>query len=317
MAEIINKFDLITDDVENWIVINGQEYRYPDLKSAFIKGIEMVNNGKHQLNIKIDNEGSSPADYAKKKRNLYVGDLGYAYDLCARQLKLKLAKAPKREKSYNELLMLMHGNIVHGEAVKYIEIGLDNYWEIVGVEESVQGLGLRGRYDMKIEGQRGEQVIIDFKTSRGKNFDYLDRDGCKPEPKAQVRGYIQIDQADFGVVFYIDREGQNGIREFPVMPNKVDPLIKILKFIKENDQPILKPNIRVRKNKSDNSIYISQPWQCNYCDFLDVSCPSALKPSWRNITGIVAKEDDQGNIYAYEKQYEELLPTIRKVLGGE
>lgn len=312
--EVFEKYDIMTEEMEDWVLIDGEEYRYPDLVSAFIEGLRMVRDGEKPLKVEIDNTGKSHLDYKKKDRVLYVSDLGYAYGLCEKQLWLKLQKAPQKELGYNEILMFQQGELTHIETVEMIKYGLDDYWEIVAVEKSVRGLGLIGRYDFKLRGQRDETVIVDTKSSRGKNFDFLDRDGCKPEPKAQVKGYIQMDGADYGILFYVDREGQNGVRQFPVMPEDMRPKIEKLKEIRDREAPLkMLPKIRIRQNKSANSIYIGLPWQCKYCNFLDISCEGALPEKWRNINGIVAKQGKKG-IYPYKDKYSELVPLIEKLI---
>lgn len=290
------------------ININGELLQYPDLERAYQKGLDKVQRGEATLDIKIDKTKDKP----RNNQVLHVSDLGYAYGLCPRQLWLKLHNADKREKHYGEKLMLQHGEIIHLEAVELIRLGLDNYWEISAVEKPVEGIGLVGRTDMILQGAEGEKVIVDFKSSRGRNFDYLDRDGLKPEPKAQVKGYIQITNADYGILFYIDREGQNGVRQFPVMPEDMTEQVQILEAIMMNEPTKLEPQVKIRENKGDNSIYLNMPWQCNYCDYLDISCNGALEPQARDISGIVAKQSDN-EIYAYKDKYKGLLPIIKEV----
>ncbi len=94
--------------------------------------------------------------------------------------------------------------------------------------------------------------------------------------------------------------------------NKENKAINDVKQIvsRETLPEILSPKIRVKENKGDNSIYISEPWQCKYCKVKDVSCPGALAPEHREIKGIVAKEN--GEIYPYKEEYRELIPIIEE-----
>lgn len=299
------------------LTINGKNYAYPDLVKAYKRGLELVKTGKRHLNIYYVNETE------RNDTVLHISDLGYAYDLCPRQLWLKLNSAERREKHYGEDIMFMRGDIIHIETAKILQYGLDDYWTIKGIEVPVVlricSYPIVGRTDMILRGQKGEKIIVDFKTSRGGNFKYLDAEGPGEEKKAQVRGYIGATAADYGILFFIDREGQNGIRQFYVERDNDrlrDDFAKIKK-IKEKEPEVLKPRLNVKINKGDNSIYLNHPWQCDYCDYLDVSCPGALPKEYRDIKGIVAKEDKEGNLYPYEEKYRPLIDLIKELKGDE
>jgi hypothetical protein len=48
-----------------------------------------------------------------------------------------------------------------------------------------------------------------------------------------------------------------------------------------------------------------------------VSCPGALPKEYRDIKGIVAKEDKEGNLYPYEEKYRPLIDLIKELKGDE
>jgi len=296
------------------ITINDVNIAYPDLVGAYKKGLELVKNGKRHLNIYYVN------DTNRDDTVLHISDLGYAYDLCPRQLWLKLHGAERKKHHYGKDIMFMRGDIVHIETAQILQYGLDDYWTIKGVEVPVKLFeNVVGRTDMILQGREGEKIIVDFKTSRGGNFNYLDAEGPGEEKKAQVRGYCNAINADYGILFFIDREGQNGVRQYLVESDIVqleNDYLKVQKIIiKEHD--VLKPKLNIKINKGDNSIYLNHPWQCNYCDYLDVSCPGALPEEYRNIKGIVAKEDKEGNIYPYDENYKPLMKLIKKLKEDE
>lgn len=288
--------------------------KYPDLVGAYKKGLKMVRNGERHLNIYYVNHSTTNRDNTV----LHVSDLGYAYDLCPRQLYLKLNSADKKDKHYGEEIMLMHGDLIHIETAQILQYGLDDYWTIEGIEIPVNDTlpgDMVGRTDMILRGRGGERIIVDFKTSRGGNFKYLDSTGVGDEKQAQVRGYIYAKNADCGILFFIDREGQNGVRQFLVERNddKFWEDYKAIHQIRTSEPPKMMAGLKININKGDNSIYLNSPWQCDYCDYCDVSCEGALPPKLREINGIVAKEDSEGNIYPYKDDYDDLIELIKKL----
>ena len=287
--------------------------KQPNLVKAFKRGLEAYQNGSKAFTLVMDKT-------AEKQRNnsvLHVSDLKHTMDLCPRQLFLKLHNAEKQEVEYNRKLMFSQGDINHLLAAQFIEYGLDDYWTITGIEESVKGLGLIGRYDMSIRGKQGETYIVDFKSSRGGNFKYLDNRGASERDVLQVQGYLAITKYDAGILFYIDREGQNGVRQFAVNYNSliyddIRTRVEELQIHATNKAKTLEPSLKVRENKGDNSIYLKSDWRCGYCDYYGVSCEGDMSAEMREISGIVAKQNEEG-IYAYKEKYETLLPLIRRL----
>ena len=245
--------------------------KQPNLVKAFKRGLKAYQNGSKAFTLIMDKT-------AEKQRNnsvLHVSDLKYTMDLCPRQLFLKLHNAEKQDIEYNRKLMFSQGDVNHLLAAQFIKYGLDDYWTITGIEESVKGLGLIGRYDMSIRGKQGETYIVDFKSSRGGNFKYLDDRGASERDVLQVQGYLAITGYDAGILFYIDREGQNGVRQFAVeKTNEQDIKSRVaeLEIQMTNKPKRLTPSLKIRENKGDNSIYLKSDWRCGYCDYYGVSC---------------------------------------------
>ena len=293
--------------------INEKKQRCPDLEKAFIDGLKQIQNGISLMTLTFDKTQQK----ARNNQVLHVSDLGYTLeDSCPRQLFLKLHNAEKQELHYSKKLMFTHAELIHLEAVKLIALGLDKYWTIASVEESVEGYGLVGRLDMSLRGANGEVVIVDFKTARGGSFKYLDRNGPKDAHIKQVNGYVHIKNADYAVLLYLDREGQNGIRQFSVETCSEENLISDVAYLETAMQykpERLKPKLKIRENKGDNSIYLKPRWNCGYCDYYQTSCEGDLSPEKRNIGGIVAKENEQG-IYAYKDKYAELMPLLEELM---
>jgi CRISPR/Cas system-associated exonuclease Cas4 (RecB family) len=204
---------------------------------------------------------------------LHISDLGVVCDGCPRQLWLRLHGAERRPLRLGELLMFDAGQRIHDRMVKALEQG---GMQVVDSEKPTSLEGLTGRYDVKII-DGGKTIIADFKTTRGAAFQYL------IEPKsshiAQVLGYVTAENADGAAIIYIDREGQNGVRVFEIARNDAEVYANIakLKEIAAGEiPPILSPILKKEERKQFTTIYVKQPWNCDYCRYQDVSCDGAL-----------------------------------------
>lgn len=208
---------------------------------------------------------------------LHISDLGID-EGCPRQLWLRLHGAESRPLNIGEMLMFDAGQRIHDRMAEVLKLGgLD----VIDTEQKIELDGITGRYDLKLR-MENKVVIVDFKTARGKAFDYL------IEPKAshvaQVQGYLTAENAYEGMIIYVDREGQNGIRVFNVCRNDEETYknVKRVKEIAKGDiPPILKPIVEIVERKNFSTVYVKQPWQCDYCKYQDISCPGALPPEIR------------------------------------
>ncbi len=233
---------------------------------------------------------------------------------CARQLWLRLRGAEKRERHRGELLMLDHGTQIHERILPLIEDGLPESWVIAGVEEAVEWMGVTGRYDLRLMSSEGS-VIVDFKTVRGRAFQYMD--GPRPANELQVQFYMLASGADAGVLLYIDREGQNYMRQYPVQPDDqaVVRAVEVARYIESSEIPptILRPKLIINKNKGPDSVKLSMPWQCDYCDYLDLACDGALDPDYR-VKGIIGHIDGG---FTPKKGREHLSEIVENLLKEE
>ena len=140
---------------------------------------------------------------------------------------------------------------------------------------------------------------------RGRGFQYLDPDHAKPAHILQVQTYIYLCAVRavcdpvMGLVFYVDREGQNAFQQRAVIRDDmaVKEAIKEAKdIIAMSDVPsILPPVIKTGKETKTKGtpVYINMPWNCDYCDYCDVSCPGALQQQDRNL-GVVGHITEKG-----------------------
>jgi CRISPR/Cas system-associated exonuclease Cas4 (RecB family) len=209
---------------------------------------------------------------------LHISDLGVPCDGCPRQLWLRLHGAKARPLRLGELLMFDAGQRIHDRMVEILKAG---GVDVIDSEQPTQIDGITGRYDVKIRVD-GKIIIVDFKTVRGAAFQYLIEP--KPSNVAQVLGYATAENADGAALIYIDREGQNGVRVFEIARDDDDVYANIakLKAIASGDiPPILSPILDQVERKQFTTIYVKQPWNCDYCRYQDEACAGALPPKLR------------------------------------
>ncbi|HSH44426.1 MAG TPA: PD-(D/E)XK nuclease family protein, partial [Longimicrobiales bacterium] len=216
------------------------------------------------------------------KDSLHVTDLRHALpgEGCPRQLWLRLRGAEARPHTLGEQLRFDRGHYFHEYMVDVLNKGLPKGWTVKLVEQSLTGLlphGIRGTLDVLLEHPGGVRVL-DFKTVRGRAFAYLD--DAKLAHQLQVRTYSMAIDAEGADVLYIDREGTNGVRAFRV--ERDDEQVRacaeaVVGYASADEpEPVLEPELGIRENKGPDSVYLNEPWQCQYCEFRDVSCPGAL-----------------------------------------
>ena len=226
---------------------------------------------------------------------LHISDLSVYLEngKCPRELWLRLKGYEKRELTAGQMLMFDHGHRIHERIVDILEVPLlNNDWKISRVEEPVSVLGVKGRADMVLEHEEGMEIVVDFKTLRGRAFQYLEQP--KEAHIIQVQAYMMGEDAEKGIIFYLDREGQNAARQFVIDRDdeKVSKAVEYAKEIAKMNEPPegLTPKVEIKKNKGPDSVYLKLPWQCDYCQYRDVSCEGALPQEYRDL-GVVGKTD--------------------------
>lgn len=264
---------------------------------------------------------------------LHVSDLAVAIEgddgKCERQLWLRLAGVEPPAPTLGRVLMFDHGHRIHARMVELLDLGLTGGWRIVEVEHPVtigHSSPVVGRLDVLLRGPCGQLVVLDFKTTRGRAFRYLD--APKPMHELQVQSYAFAVDAHAAVILYVDREGQNFIQQFNV--ERYDPRVKSAMgyaegirqwaiwyrvrkdaHLREYGPDYLPPKITVNENKGPDSVKLSLPWQCQYCDYLDGACPGALAPSLRfnGIVGHIHNDD-----FVPKNGCETIAPIVRSEL---
>jgi hypothetical protein len=258
---------------------------------------------------------------------LHASDIGKLEpgEGCARQIKYRLEGAEKKDLTVGEELRFDHGHRIHERVVELLSDSLPTQgWDIAGEEVSVSDRlpdNLTGRLDFDLVGPEGQHVVCDTKTARGRLFDYVEEP--RLSHKRQLQVYMWAEDADYGIVLYVDREGSNAPQSFIVERDdeRVNELLSKLKTIQDIDElpNILDPSLRRRENKGPDSLYIEQPWQCEYCPYKAITCDGALPDELTDL-GIVAKQDDTGQIdwqLDDNDLIDRLKPILTKLLAEE
>lgn len=239
---------------------------------------------------------------------MHTSDLGVVLPpddkKCERKIWLRVNDAEKKSPSLGEKIMFDHGLRIQIRFTYIIKEGLPIGWRIKSfLQEYDSGL----ESDLVLEYRDNEgwhPYVVEVKTQRGEAFRYLDEP--RPSHRLQAMKYMQEEDTEDGCVLYIDREGQNKPKKFTVERNddEIDQAAERAQYVIErDDEPDKIDNIgvRIRKNKqSDHAVYLSRPFQCEYCDFRGYSCEGVLGgddlPS-----GIVGRIDDDGEFYFTEE----------------
>lgn len=285
------------------------ETPYPDLVAAVERGLRAEND-------------------TWDKSSIHSSDLAYGLEgeRCGRQLWLRLRGAPQREHHAGELFMFDRGRSAHERLTQLIRPHLPEGWSIEYVERSIvedevaRQLGLvpeeieDGTLDVELHGPGGIVVIVDYKTLRGRAFEFLT--GPYTSHEIQIRSYIMARDAHGGIILYADREGQNFCRQFRV--TRDDAAVRAAAQRTHEigrsqvQPPAMLPILDRRANKGPDSVYLREPWQCQRCVFRDHSCPGALPPDLRDL-GIVAKITKDGEMIA-NIDNTEALETVERLL---
>lgn len=255
---------------------------------------------------------------------LHVSDLPYITgELCPRQLWLRLNGYEKREDGAGEILMYRNGHIQEERAKALWRIGLPDVWVIYAENIAISNKAnvpewISGEYDVLFRNKKtNEHVVVDVKTVRGGKFRYLNE--ADPKNIIQLQGYMEAIDVDNGMLFYIDREGQNFCKQFQVERDAKtikDGYDKLLVY-SQSEEPLerVRAKIKIKENKTFDSIYLNYPWQCQWCKYLGISCNGAddIPEEYRDINNkVIAHIKD--SVLEMGEEYTQLQPTIEKLL---
>jgi hypothetical protein len=204
---------------------------------------------------------------------------------CARSLKLRLLGTDETPPTPGDLLMFDQGHALHVRLAALLEEGFKltgQGWHVAFVEyrvtEDLPG-EITGTLDLMLYGPNGERVVVDWKTKRGRAFQFLD--AAKDSNVLQVQSYMMAEKADAGIIVYVDREGTNFCLDFSVMRDdeRVVQAQLDIEAIKASPEvpPILTPDYKLKEQVKSTAVLVAQPWQCDWCRFKGGACPGAVK----------------------------------------
>lgn len=250
-------------------------------------------------------------------KRLHASDLGVLVpgSGCPRKLALRLQGAPASGTKYGMALMFHLGHRIHDDVRELCRDGLERRgFIVIGEEVPVPG-PLAGTADWLIR-KAGRVAVVDIKTLRGRAFAYADLP--KPSHSCQVEYYRYYLGADEALVFYIDREGQNGGFALPAKPPEgwsVPEAVARLQTITPGGAlpPILPYETELIPRQKFVSVNVKEPWQCSYCEYKGVSCPGALteEDCHGNLTARVHPDGKVERVKASDALWEKLESSLR------
>jgi len=241
---------------------------------------------------------------------LYVSDVRYGIPIeddgdCPKKLWAILRDEPQNPRGPGVELMFAAGDRLHEAIVEWLQDHLSGGWKVTGVEKKLMVEGLAGRLDIVLEnGNLKLKAVVDVKTKRGGAFRYLSV--AKSPDVVQVQAYMMEQDASFGILVYIDREGQNWIKCFLVVRDDVEVtrVANVVKDIKQkalagDSVPGIDPILVVKENKGPNSLSVKWPWQVEWCPLKTCYCQARAEKALPK--GVVAHVNDKGVVKMIEK----------------
>jgi hypothetical protein len=215
---------------------------------------------------------------------IHVSDYRYILEPeeggCERQLWHRLRQDEASDRTLWERMMFDQGFALQIRFSWLLCQGLPKEWGLEAVEIDLsEGLpaGDVGSCDLVLASDT-DLLAVEIKTQRGRAFKYLDEP--KPSHVLQSQGEAYAlkriyPERDLNHrIVYLDREGQNTPLVFPTDTGEeaeervleASSYVNQIKGTLDHDPPDpLSPIIEVRENKGPNSIYLKEPWMCEYC----------------------------------------------------
>lgn len=255
-----------------------------------------------------------------KNMKIWASELGVAlgpqHDGCQLAFWLKCRDAARRDPKPGELLMWAMGDAAERVIIDLLAKALPKHgWEIVGTQERVQKYGASGRNDLRIRHpETGTVRVIDVKSKRGNAFGYLT--SPKAGNKLQVQFYVDGQEADAGDLLYVDREGANFVRHFPIdkedeRPRKAAEILHQIRDNEERPEP-LTPKLKRVVNKGPDSVYLNYPWQVEWCDLKECPCRKRCGKLPDGIAAKITKKGALQMVEGYEKYGEMVLELLTR-----
>lgn len=224
---------------------------------------------------------------------IHCSDLGQALPGgCLRKVWLRIHGHPQNPPTVGELWRFARGNQIHESLTPLLD--LQDGWEIVGCEiplreELMTLFGIeRGTTDLLLVNHGLKAfLIVDYKSIKAGGMGRLA--APKEDAAIQAQGYVEAAGLAYvpvappgyfflgAVVFYADREGETGFKQFFVRRDRaaVEAAAAKLRELRTLTEPPPGPPPAGKK----------EHWRCQYrtrdgevssCPFYQVSCPGSL-----------------------------------------
>lgn len=195
---------------------------------------------------------------------------------CPREKILAAQGEPTVQPNPGFIWMLEQGNRIH-------EMIQDEVWhqslEQAGIEVPVEynhnGTLWTGSADIVTDGH-----VVDIKTVRGRKFQYLNEPS--PANEIQLQGYMMALDLDQGVLLYVDREGQNGVKAFDIFRNddRVHAaMTNVESMVETRKTPPVGLTFTFTPTKTKGiTVRVKHPWQWGYCGLAMCACRMSSPP---------------------------------------
>jgi hypothetical protein len=137
-------------------------------------------------------------------------------------------------------------------------------WVVVGVEKWATHRGLNGRIDLLLlHMETGQKLIVDIKS---KNSNFFKWAKTKPADVLQVQFYMEAEDAEFGMILYVDREG------------KFDPIQREVDRADERVEKGLERISELQRAETQDDLpewvefCTGSDWQVRYCNLESCLC---------------------------------------------
>lgn len=215
--------------------------------------------------------------------------------MCKRKVIMDFYKFPKKEHGLTTLLMFEGGNHFHRMVQAWIRNS--NRFKSLAEEFNVtEGLPkpITGKLDTVFQDTiTGQIILADVKTAMPNQFKdnlvgYLPKENHIIQVTAYAKGYKELGyHYDQLAIMYFDRAGSNK----PLI-YFVEPYPDISQLM---DEYIL-AQLRYEQDKILPDRLASKSWECDYCDYMNISCEGYIKDAKDEFAEYVKNENKKGKV---------------------
>lgn len=245
---------------------------------------------KERINEKIKNAFFVYLDgrAEKKDKKYYKSGIHVSsLDDCVRKVVYRYYHLPHKKRDLAELIKFEVANFIHKLMADAIKQSPD--FNLIGAEKKLtKGLpkNVSGKCDLLFtDTEFNITILSDTKTVHPnkfeKYFDFLLMDSTRIQINMYKMGSKKMNVAhpEYMVVTYFDSAGTHDPAFFEVGDIPEAVLLDIVKkyAVPVEQYPKVMPGlhpIEISLDRKTGKIFAKKPWNCDYCEFYGVSCPS-------------------------------------------